>query len=87
MFGDKMEELDELITDEQQPLDRALVNSTLKELVDKWETVVTSFMNFGKARFDKEEEREAVQECTTRYKLLRKQFVKTKPLLAPFLPT
>ena len=51
-----MEELDDLIAeseDEQQPLARALVNSTLNELVDKWETVVTSYMNFGKARFDR----------------------------------
>ena len=54
------------------------MNSTLNELVDKWETVVTFYMNYGKARSDEEKEREAGQECTTRYKLLRKQFVETK---------
>ena len=84
-FHDKKEELDELLSeaeDAEQPLDRALVNSTLIELVDKWETVVTCYMNFGKARCDDEEEKEAMKECTTRYKYLRKQFIETKRSVA-----
>ena len=93
-FHDKKEELDELLSEveyAQQPLDRALVNSTLIELVDKWETVVTCYMNFSKARCDDEEEKEAMKECTTRYKFLRKQFVDTKRHVSkyssPFQPT
>jgi hypothetical protein len=81
MFHDKKEELDELLSEveyAQQPLDRALVNSTLIELVNKWETVVTCYVNFSKARCDEEEEKEAMKECTIRYKFLRKQFVDTK---------
>ena len=89
-FHDKKEELDELLSeaeDAQQPLDtdRALLNSTLIELVDKWETVVTCYMNFSKARYDDEEEKEAMKECTTRYKYLRKQFVETKCSVAKAL--
>ena len=84
-FHDKKEELDELLSEAEeaeQPLDRALVNSTLIELVDKWETVVTCYMNFGKARCDDEDEKEAMKECTTRYKYLRKQFIETKRSVA-----
>ena len=78
-YHDKKEELDELLSEAaDQALDTVLANATLFELVDKWETVVTSFMNFGKARSDDEDEREAMKECTTRYKYLRKQFMETK---------
>ena len=38
-FEDKNEELDELLADAQMCLDTALVNSTLTELVNKWEPV------------------------------------------------
>ena len=93
-FHDKKEELDELLSEAEyapQPLDRALVNSTLIELVNKWETVVTCYMNFSKARCDDKEEKEAIKECTTRYKFLRKQYVDTKRHVSkyssPFQPT
>ena len=80
-FHDKKEELDKLLEeleDAQQPLDKALVNSTLIELLNKWETVVTCYMNFGKARSDEEDEKQVMKECTTRYKYLKKQFMETK---------
>ena len=70
-FHDKKEELDKLLEeleDAQQPLDKALVNSTLIELLDKWETIVTCYMNFGKARSDEEDEQQVMTECTIRYK-------------------
>ena len=70
-FHDKKEKLDKLLEeleDAQQPLDKALVNSTLIELLDKWDTVVTCYMNFGKARSDEEDEKQDMKECSTRYK-------------------
>ena len=87
-FHDKKEELDELLSeaeDAEQPLVRALVDSTLIELVDKWETVVTCYMIFSKARCDDEEEKEAMEEYTTRYKYLRQQFFETKRSVAKAL--
>ena len=56
-----------------QPLDKALVKYTLMELVDKWEILVTCYMNFDKARFNEEDEKK----CTTRKKFLRKLLMET----------
>ena len=70
-FHDKKEELDKLLEeleDTQQPTDKALVNSTLIELLDKWDTVVTCYKNFGKARSDEGDEKQVMKECSTRYK-------------------
>ena len=82
-FQDKKEELQELLAiieqeQQQQPFDRALIDTTMIEMVDEWETVVTHYMNFRMARCDEEEEIAALEEYTTRYKLIRKQFIETK---------
>ena len=56
-----------------QPLDKvdkALGNSTLNMLVNKWETIVKC--NFGNARSDEENKKQ------TRYKFLRKQLMEIK---------
>ena len=82
-FQDKKEELQELLAlieqeQQQQPFDRALIDTTMIEMVDEWETVVTHYMNFRTARCDEAEEVAALEEYTTRYKLIRKQFIETK---------
>ena len=75
-FQDKKEDLDEvlgLLKDALQPLDKvdkALGNSTLNMLVDKWETIVKC--NLGNARSDEENKKQ------TRYKFLRKQLMEIK---------
>ena len=65
-FSDKKEELEELLgvpvgdpPDECVP-NAGLVNTTLLELSDKWETVLSSFMNFVKIR-EEEEDRTTVE--------------------------
>ena len=85
---DKQEDVDELLAEleeAQQPQDNAdkalingEVNSTLIELVAKWKIVVACYMNFCKVRSDEEDEKQAMKECTTRYKFLMNQFVEIK---------
>ena len=68
-FHDKQEDVDELLAEleeAQQPQDNAdkalingEVNSTLIELVAKWNIVVACYLNFCKARFDEEDEKRA----------------------------
>jgi hypothetical protein len=78
-FKDKKEELEELLGDppDEHVPNAGLINTTLLELSDKWETVLSSFMNFVKIR-EEEEDRSAVEECTTKYKQWRKSFVEVK---------
>ena len=83
-FSDKKEELEELLgdpvgdpPDEQDLPNAGLINTTLLELSDEWETVLSSFMNFVKIRGG-EEDRTAVEEWTTKYKQSRKSFVEVK---------
>ena len=79
-FKDKQEELTGLLgepNDEETP-STGLVNATLHELSDKWEIVLSSYMNYVEIRGEEEEDRSAVEECTVRYKQLRDSFVKTK---------
>ena len=51
-FKDKKEELEELLGDppDEHVPNAGLINTTLLELSDKWETVLSSFMNFVKIR-------------------------------------
>ena len=83
-FKDKKEELLEVIGDppDEQPLNAGLVNTTLIELSDKWEMVLSYYMNYVEIRGDEEEDRPAVVECTAKYKELRKSFVEIKDKVA-----
>ena len=79
-FSDKKEELEQLLSDpvgdppgEQDLPNAGLINTTLLELSDKWETVLSSFVNF--VRIWGEEDRTAVEEWTAKYKQLRKSFL------------
>jgi hypothetical protein len=83
-FKDKKEELLEVIGEppDEQPLNAGLVNTTLIELSDKWEIVLSYYMNYVEIRGDEEEDRPAVVECTAKYKELRKSFVEIKDKVA-----
>ena len=75
-FNDKKDELEEVLDDENITI-ASLVNTTMHELSDKWEIVVSSYMNFIKIR-DEEDDRPVVEECSTKYKTWRKSFVAVK---------